>query len=175
MFFAVGYEEANHYRSLRPQALAVPHARGADPIGRWGITAVYPGQVRVSGWALDPETSMPIVVRVVVDGNERATLLANDERADVGAQYVGNGPFHGATLTLGVRRGWHRVCVRALGVGAGRSVKTLACKRVRVRGTTPPTTTTTTTSTTTTVVESTSTSTTSTSTTSTSTTTTSNP
>jgi len=148
VFFALGYEEAKHFSGLRSAALAVPHARGADPIGRWSINAVYPGQVSVSGWALDPETSLPIVVRVVVDGKVRQHLLANDRRDDVGSRYVGNGPYHGASTLLSLKAGRHNVCVQAIGVGAGRSTKTLTCRVIRVRGTSPTTTTTTTTTTT---------------------------
>lgn len=148
-FFALGYEEAKHFQSLRAAALTVVHAKGVDPIGSWGISATSPGTVRVSGWALDPETSLPIVVRVLVDGTESRRVLANAERSELGSRYPGNGPFHGASLDVTVRPGRHRVCVQALGIGAGRSARTLKCRTVRVTAP-PPTTTTTTTSTTTT-------------------------
>jgi hypothetical protein len=149
VFFALGYEEAKHFSSLRPRALQVPHARGVDPIGSWALSISGPGTVSVRGWALDPETSLPIVVRVLVDGKEALRSLANVERSAVGAEYPGNGPFHGADVDVAVRAGRHRVCVQALGVGAGRSVRTLRCRTLRV-ATPPPTTTTTTSSTTTT-------------------------
>ena len=147
VFFALGYEEAKHFQSLRPAALGVPHAKGIDPIGSWTITASGPGTVDLTGWALDPETSLPIVVRVLVDGRESKRFLANVERAAVGTTYPGNGPFHGGDFEVSVPGGRHRICVQALGVGAGRSIRTLKCRTVRVAA---PSSTTTTTSTTTT-------------------------
>lgn len=148
VFFALGYEEARHFQSLRPAALAVPHAKGIDPIGSWTIAASGPGTVSLKGWALDPESSLPIVVRVSVDGKEAKRFLANEERTAVGTTYPGNGPFHGGEFELTVKAGRHRVCVQALGVGAGRTARTLKCRTVRVAAP-PPTTTTTTSSTTT--------------------------
>lgn len=142
VFFAVGYEEPTHFRNLRAIALKAPKAAGANPIGRWRITAAGPGAVRVRGWALDPETSLPIRVRVVVNGRTRAVALANAENTAVGETYPGNGPFHGADLTVSLPRGRHRICVDAIGVGAGLGTRRLGCSYVRVSA--PPATTTTT-------------------------------
>jgi len=142
-FFAVGYEEARHYSSLRGPALRVRRAPGTNPIGAWRITSPSGGVVRVSGWALDPETSLPIVVRITVNGRTVSRVLANGERTDIAARYPGNGPFHGASVDLPLSRGRHRICVQALGIGAGRSVRTLACRTLRIAA--PPATTTTTT------------------------------
>lgn len=139
VFFAVGYEESTHFRGLRSLALTVPKATGANPIGRWRITPGDPGTVRVRGWALDPETSLPIRIRVVVNGRTKAVALANTENTAVGAAYPGNGPFHGADVTVPLARGRYRVCVDGIGVGSGLSVRRLGCAYVRV---TAPTTTT---------------------------------
>ena len=150
VFFAVGYEDANHFGGLRTPALSVPKAAGANPIGRWRITPGAAGTVRVRGWALDPETSLPIRIRVVVNGRTKATALANTEYPAVGNAYPGNGPYHGADVSVPLPRGRYRVCVDGIGVGSGLTVRRLGCAYVRVTAPPATTTTTSTTSTTTT-------------------------
>lgn len=142
VFFAIGYEDASHFRGLRTPALTVPKAPGASPIGRWSIRVTGPGTITLRGWALDPETTLPIRVRVTVNGRVRSVVLANTEHAGVAAVYPGNGPYHGAEFTITVPRGRHRVCVYASGIGAGLSTRQLRCAYVRVTQS-PPTTTTT--------------------------------
>jgi spore germination protein YaaH len=130
--FAFGYEESTHFDLLKPIAAALPHPAGVDPIGDWTLASPVGGSVQISGWALDPETSLPIVVQVSVDGSIRKSVLANGRRDDVAATWSGNGPYHGADITVPVRKGRHRICVIAKGVGAGTTSKRLVCRTLRI-------------------------------------------
>ena len=132
VFFAIGYEEPGHFMALQEVANRIPHAKGIDPIGEFEIDAATPGRFSVLGWALDPEASLPIVVRITVDGVIRKQLLANGEVPAIGTRYPGNGPFHGINATLTTKPGRHRVCVQAIGLGAGTTLRWLSCKTVTV-------------------------------------------
>jgi len=132
VFFAIGYEEPSHFMGLTDVASRIPHAPGVDPIGQLDITAAGPGAFNVKGWALDPETSLPIIVRVTVDGEIRKQVLANGDLPALETQYPGNGAFHGLDLTLTTPAGRHRVCVQAIGVGAGTTLRWLTCNTVDV-------------------------------------------
>jgi hypothetical protein len=132
VFFAIGYEEPNHFVPVRDVAMKVVHAKGVDPIGEFDIDPGSPGHFSVKGWALDPEASLPIVVRITVDGAIRKQLLANGEVPELGTKYPGNGPFHGVDTELTTQAGRHRVCVQAIGLGAGTTVRMVSCKTVTV-------------------------------------------
>jgi len=93
---------------------------GRAPIGNLEVIADAAGGIRVAGWALDPETSAPIAVKVGVRGvvhEVRADLL----RPDVGAVYPAQGSSHGFEHTYGpLGPGAYDICVWAENqVGAG--------------------------------------------------------
>jgi len=132
VFFAIGYEDPGHFTAVRDVASRIPHAKGIDPIGEFEIGPATPGRFQVKGWALDPEASLPIIVRITVDGVIRKQLLANGDVPEVGVLYPGNGPFHGVDATLTTTEGRHRICVQAIGLGAGTTLRWLSCKTVTV-------------------------------------------
>ena len=86
----------------------------------------------VAGWAIDPDTTLPITVSVTVDGNTATTAAASAARPDVAAAYPGYGPDHGYNLTLPAAPGPHQVCVTANNVGAGTTSPQLGCRTVTV-------------------------------------------
>ena len=61
------------------------------------------GRVTVAGWAVDPDSSGPLNVNLVMDGAV-TTVVANGNRPDVGAAYPSAGSGHGFTATLTDRR-----------------------------------------------------------------------
>jgi len=105
------------------------------PIGSFdGANYVGGSTVRVSGWALDPNTPNPVTVHVTVDGALVAAGTAASARPDVGAAYPGLGNSHGFDLAVPVGGGSHQVCVHALNSGATVYSQRLACRGVALPG-----------------------------------------
>lgn len=73
--------------------------------------------LRVVGWALDYDTSVPIQVHVYLDGQPAGVGTAGVSRPDVANLYPGMGPNHGFDLIVPAGPGSHRVDVYAIGVG----------------------------------------------------------
>lgn len=90
-----------------------------------------PGQLRVSGWALDPDTGDPIEVHVYIDGGGHNLGVANLARPDVGRAFPGYGDHHGFDATFTVVPGVYGVCVYAINTGPGANTE-LTCRQVIV-------------------------------------------
>jgi hypothetical protein len=101
-----------------------------NPVGVVDTLAAGPGQIVVSGWALDYDTTASIPVHVYVDGKGTA-LVANENRPDIGRNFPAYGAAHGFSTTLAATPGAHDVCIYALNVGAG-STTTMRCSSVSV-------------------------------------------
>jgi hypothetical protein len=102
-----------------------------NPKGSLNIAQGLPGAVRVAGWALDPDTSMPIGVHVYVDGRWTGATTANASRPDVAAAYPGYGAGHGFDVTVPVvGGGQHQVCTYAINVGHGTANPKFGCATV---------------------------------------------
>lgn len=124
------------------------YGAGADrPLGCLGVTTgsplghldtVAPGTdtIRLTGWALDPDTAAPIYVWVTIDGTGRH-LRASESRADVGRAYPAYGPSHGFGAVLSSAPGRHQVCVTASNVGPGAHTA-LGCRIVNVTSAASP-------------------------------------
>lgn len=116
-------------------------AGGDDPIGYLDLArAPAPGQIRVRGWAFDPnEPTEPIAIRLVVGGRAGEPGAASYElgtaagsRRDVAGEYPEAGPGHGFDVSLPtVKSGRQRVCVYALDIAPG-SDRLLGCKATSI-------------------------------------------
>jgi hypothetical protein len=93
-------------------------------------------QIRVTGWALDPNTTKPIQVAASVDGGPAVTATAGIYRADVASQ--GYGAYHGFSFDVPADENEHKVCVTALNTSSGSNVS-LGCKIVIAVHPAPPT------------------------------------
>jgi hypothetical protein len=82
------------------------------------IEPALPG-IRVAGWVIDPDTTAPIDVAILVDGTVVKTVTARAVRTDVGAVYPSSGSAHGFDTTIASTPGNHEVKVRALNDGVG--------------------------------------------------------
>jgi glycoside hydrolase-like protein len=113
-------------------------ASGDDPIGFLDLAkAPAPGQVRVRGWAFDPNApSEPLAIRLAIGGKEgQAGVLtyelgpvATGSRRDVATEFPEAGPRHGFDLSLPtVKSGRQRVCAYALNLDLGED-RLLGCK-----------------------------------------------
>lgn len=105
---------------------------GRAPIGNLELVRDAAGGIRVSGWALDPETPAPIRVKVGVAGVVRE-VVANRARPDVAKAHPGKGANHGFDYTFGpLAPGVRGICVwvdNTVGVGEDRL---LGCANINV-------------------------------------------
>jgi hypothetical protein len=112
---------------LRCQNVTV---RNAAPIGRLDSVVTSPSGARLTGWALDPDTTASIGVHVYVDGRFAAATVAQGHRPDVDAAYR-KGAAHGYDLTVAMTAGTHEVCLYGLNQPKGGNPK-FACRAVTV-------------------------------------------
>lgn len=107
-----------------------------NPIGRIDSVSSVAGEIRVMGWALDPDTSASIDVHVYVDGVGYQTT-ANSSRPDLAAHYPGLGIAHGYTISIPPTKwGSAEVCAYGINVGQG-SNQLLGCTTVTTYGGNP--------------------------------------
>lgn len=98
-----------------------PTGAKVNPFGNVELVATQPGSFRVSGWALDPDSSAPISIHVYV-GSVGKAYTADLTRNDVGAAY-GLGSNHGFDVNVPAQGADQRsVCVFAMNVGPGTQV-----------------------------------------------------
>lgn len=103
----------------------------SDPIGRLEVVRGAPGQIVVSGWALDPDTAAATDIHVYVDGVGTNLGPASQARSDIAAAFPGWGAGHGFAASLPITTGGdHRVCAYAINVAYGAS-QVLGCATVR--------------------------------------------
>ena len=106
------------------------------PIGVIDAAEPFGGtHVRVSGWAMDPDTQNPIAVHAFVDGRLVEGTLASISRGDVGAAY-GNGPNHGYQIDVPTTPGHHQVCMYGID-SAGGFNPLLTCRNIYLSNATP--------------------------------------
>lgn len=100
------------------------------PFGRLeSVTPVGGGRVRVTGWAIDAETTSPIRVHLYSELGGVASIAANVERPDLAG--LGFGTAHGFDATVTVGTGSHQICAYAINVGSGITPR-LGCQQVTV-------------------------------------------
>lgn len=93
---------------------------GQSPVGRFQVAAAGPGRIDVSGWALDPQTSVPVTTDLLVDGVVRATVTADGFTDAVPAQYRSLGRYRSfRAAAVAVPAGSHTVCMRARNQAGG--------------------------------------------------------
>lgn len=113
-----------------------------DPIGYLDLTgSPQPGQVRVKGWAFDPNApTVPLGIRLFVGGREGTAgaleyelgPIATKARADVAAEYPEAGVRHGFDVSIPtVKTGPQPVCVYAIDIEPGAD-SLLGCKTITV-------------------------------------------
>lgn len=106
-----------------------------SPVGNFESLTGGPGELRLAGWALDPDTTEPIYLLVTIDGAGQY-VYANRPRPDVEAVFPDAGPAHGFDAALPASAGTHRVCVTASNVGIGKHTS-LGCREATVLGGSP--------------------------------------
>jgi hypothetical protein len=113
-----------------------------DPIGSLEVTgSPAAGQVRIKGWALDPDApTEALSINVYVGGREgqkgveayELGPIANLNRPDVAASHTIAGPAHGFdTSIVTVKSGPEPICVYAVNVALGGN-RLLGCKTTTI-------------------------------------------
>ena len=101
------------------------------PIGSLDTVVRVPGGLRVTGWAIDPETVSPIFVHIYVDSVGTATT-AGSRRPDVGAVFPAYGNDHGFDAVVETPgEGATRICAWGINSGPG-SQTLLGCRVVNI-------------------------------------------
>lgn len=112
------------------RTLAVSHV----PFGAVDLVRRVPGGIRVTGWAIDPDSTAAVDVHVYVGQSGTNAGRAALDRPDVAAAYPAWGSRHGFDVTIPWSApGPFDVCVYAINVGAGSAPGSLGCRRVEVR------------------------------------------
>jgi hypothetical protein len=98
-----------------------------------------PGGIRITGWAIDPDTANAIQVHAysgdgtAVSANPARATTANLYRPDVGAAYPGYGNYHGYSVVIPAKsEGVNTVCAYGINVGSGTSNRRFACASITV-------------------------------------------
>jgi hypothetical protein len=107
-------------------------AVGGNPFGVLDAATATSGSIRVTGWAIDPDTTAPIPIAVYVDGTGVSWFPADAARPDVAAAVPGFGPNHGFGVTFAWPSGPHTVCVFGINQGSGTTNPLLGCLGVTV-------------------------------------------
>jgi hypothetical protein len=111
---------------------------GDDPVGYLDLAgAPAPGQLRVRGWAFDPNAlTAPLAIRLLVGGKEGTAgaltydlgPIASAPRRDIAREFPEAGRNHGFDLTIPtIKSGRQRVCAYALDFDPGED-RLLGCK-----------------------------------------------
>jgi hypothetical protein len=122
--------------------VGTPAVGESDPIGKLELTgAPAKGELRVKGWALDPDApTEALSINVVVGGREgqkgvetyELGQIANQARPDVAASHKSAGPDHGFDTSLvTIKSGPEPVCVYALNVALGGN-RLLGCRTTTI-------------------------------------------
>lgn len=104
-----------------------------DPFGNFGAATRVAGSdnIRVMGWTIDPDTTAPIDVQVLVNGTLTTTAPADVPRPDIAKSHPGTGPAHGFSISVPAAAGEQRVCVNAVNtLGGATPTVSLGCKIV---------------------------------------------
>jgi hypothetical protein len=116
---------------LGRRTVTVQHA----PFGNVEIVSPQVGQIRVAGWAVDPDSPASIDVHVYVDGVKAGEFTAALARGDIAAAFPTAGPNHGFDVTVPVATGGaHLVHVYAINVGFGTSNPLIGTRGVTTGG-----------------------------------------
>ena len=94
------------------------------------------GGFMVSGYAIDPDVTGSVMVRIYLDGHWVAAGSAATPRPDVQARYPAYGLNHGFSIFTPAAAGSHQLCAYALNLGAGRVNPRFGCVTVS-RGSNP--------------------------------------
>lgn len=105
------------------------------PIGHLDSVVAAGQNILVTGWALDPDTSVGAVpVAVYEQPGGQVGIWANQPRPDLAVHYPRWGSAHGFSVLMRAGPGAHQVCAYARNVYGIGSTAALGCRSVSVPG-----------------------------------------
>lgn len=101
-----------------------------DPnsFGSLDIAQSVPGGIKISGWAIDPDTASSISVHAYVDNQFAGSVAASGRRDDIGAIFPSWGPNHAYESLIPATPGAHQVCAYAIDEAGGGNNTALGCR-----------------------------------------------
>ena len=120
-FWSFGNEDPGIWQVMRT------FMYGPNPFGNVESATLWPGGVRVAGWAIDPNSTDPINVDLYADGKFLTRTSANVSRPDVANIYAAYGGQHGFDTVVSLPAGQHQICAYGINVAAGTSNPQLGC------------------------------------------------
>ena len=104
-----------------------------SPFGNLTSVTKRSDGLAVYGWAIDPDTTGGVTVRITFDGKQVRVLGAVLPRADVGSAYPDYGPKHGFSTLLHPGKGRHTICAGADNVsGTPGTASGLGCRTITI-------------------------------------------
>jgi hypothetical protein len=101
-----------------------------SPVGAAEVVQRSGGQVRVAGWAIDPDTTGAVDVHVYVGGHGTNLGPASGSRPDLAPHFPGYGTDHGFDRLVPLPAGPTQVCVFAIDRAGGHPPSLLRCTTV---------------------------------------------
>ena len=105
------------------------------PFGSFDSARQAGNALRVSGWAIDPDTNDPINVDVYATNattTKGVRFLADGVRSDVAQAFPGRGDKHGFVGLIPLDQGTYNVCAYAINTGNGNGNPSLGCTQVTI-------------------------------------------
>lgn len=103
-----------------------------SPVGVVEVARRTPGGVLLSGWALDPDTTLPATVEVLSGGEVLTSSAADDSGSSAGGWPL-QGTARAFSASVPLTAGAHELCVRVPNVdGTPGTTLTLPCRTVTV-------------------------------------------
>ncbi|NNE75244.1 MAG: hypothetical protein HKN26_16380 [Acidimicrobiales bacterium] len=116
---------------------AIAQVENQAPIGKFNLISINNApetatpNVVVRGFALDPDSTASIAVRVFRNDTRLYSITANKPRPAIGAKYD-LGPDHGITTVVPLVPGTNEICIEALDVDFTAPTAWLGCRTVVV-------------------------------------------
>ncbi|WP_066515807.1 GH25 family lysozyme [Curtobacterium ammoniigenes] len=108
----------------------------AAPVGSLDVLTATSTGITAGGWALDPNTTGSIQIRLTVDGSTTQNATASTRRDDIAAAYPGYGSSHGFSATITTAPGTHQICLSAVD-STTQALSPLGCKTASVANLAP--------------------------------------
>jgi hypothetical protein len=96
------------------------------------VTSISLSEMRVRGWAIDPDVVDPVAIHVYINGQFVGSNVADRRRGDVGRAHPLYGDAHGFDFTVPYSLGRSEVCVFAINAGPGTTNPRLGCRTITV-------------------------------------------
>jgi hypothetical protein len=136
--FGLNVGAGNWNTQLGCAAVTAVAGAAANPVGGVDIGVGGPGNVRLTGWAFDPDAwTDPVTVHLYLDGAYAGAVTADHAVAGPNRVPAGGGVYHGFDWLGTAAPGRHQVCAYAIDVGAGDWNPALGCATVTVTDSSP--------------------------------------